>query len=349
MNSESIQEYNSPKILDVRLQFLNVGIVFVIFEDMQKPFEITVLGTSSATPTKDRNPSAQYVRLDKHVFLFDCGEGTQNQLLRNQLKLQKIKYVLISHMHGDHYFGLPGLITSMSLFNRTEPLILIGPKAVWDFLTLVINEGGGALSYEIKFIETNPNVSEELISHDDFSITTVPLKHRIPCTGFVLREKGAIRKINVDACVENGVPVSFYEELKLGKNYLSETGREIENEDLTFDALSLRSFAYLSDTIYDPTLVPFIKNVNLLYHESTFMHDRLSRAEETFHSTAKQAGMIAVQAEVEQLMLGHYSARYDDLLPLLEEAREEHENTILGCEGLKVELKGSYKVRASAY
>ena len=196
---------------------------------MQKPLEITVLGTSSATPTKDRNPSAQYVRLDKHVFLFDCGEGTQNQLLRNQLKLQKVRYVLISHLHGDHYFGLPGLITSMSLFNRTEPLVLIGPKPLQSFLNQILAEGGGELSYEIQFIETNPDVSETLVEHEDFSITTVPLKHRIPCTGFVLREKGAIRKINVDACIENGVPVSFYESLKLGFDYISDSGREIEN------------------------------------------------------------------------------------------------------------------------
>ena len=315
---------------------------------MQKPFEITVLGTSSATPTKDRNPSAQYVRLDKHVFLFDCGEGTQNQLLRNQLKLQKVRYVLISHLHGDHYFGLPGLITSMSLFNRTEPLILIGPKPLQSFLNQILDEGGGALSYEIQFIETHPEVSETLVDHEDFSITTVPLKHRIPCTGFVLREKGAIRKINVDACIENGVPVSFYESLKLGLDYISDSGREIENEILTFDTPSLRSFAYISDTIFDPGIVPYIQGVSLLYHESTFMHDRLARAEETFHTTAKQAGMIAAEAGVEQLMLGHYSARYDDLLPLLEEAKEQHENTILGQEGLKLELKGSLNAQFSA-
>jgi ribonuclease Z len=316
---------------------------------MQKPFEITVLGTSSATPTKDRNPSAQYVRLDKHVFLFDCGEGTQNQLLRNQLKLQKVRYVLISHLHGDHYFGLPGLITSMSLFNRTEPLILIGPKPLQSFLNQILDEGGGALSYEIQFIETHPEVSETLVDHEDFSITTVPLKHRIPCTGFVLREKGAIRKINVDACIENGVPVSFYESLKLGLDYISDSGREIENEILTFDTPSLRSFAYISDTIFDPGIVPYIQGVSLLYHESTFMHDRLARAEETFHTTAKQAGMIAAEAGVEQLMLGHYSARYDDLLPLLEEAKEQHENTILGQEGLKLELKGSLNAQVSAF
>ncbi len=316
---------------------------------MQRPFEITVLGTSSATPTKDRNPSAQYVRLDKHVFLFDCGEGTQNQLLRNQLKLQKVRYVLISHLHGDHYFGLPGLITSMSLFNRTEPLVLIGPKPLQSFLNQILAEGGGDLSYEIQFIETNPDISETLVEHEDFSITTVPLKHRIPCTGFVLREKGAIRKINVDACIENGVPVSFYESLKLGLDYISDSGREIENEIFTFDTPSLRSFAYISDTIFDLGIVPYIQGVNLLYHESTFMHDRLARAEETFHTTAKQAGIIAAEAGVEQLMLGHYSARYDDLLPLLEEAKEQHENTILGQEGLKLELKGSLNAQVSAF
>ena len=316
---------------------------------MQRPFEITVLGTSSATPTKDRNPSAQYVRLDKHVFLFDCGEGTQNQLLRNQLKLQKVRYVLISHLHGDHYFGLPGLITSMSLFNRTEPLVLIGPKPLQSFLNQILAEGGGDLSYEIQFIETNPDISETLVEHEDFSITTVPLKHRIPCTGFVLREKGAIRKINVDACIENGVPVSFYESLKLGLDYISDSGREIENEIFTFDTPSLRSFAYISDTIFDLGIVPYIQGVNLLYHESTFMHDRLARAEETFHTTAKQAGIIAAEAGVEQLMLGHYSARYDDLFPLLEEAKEQHENTILGQEGLKLELKGSLNAQVSAF
>jgi ribonuclease Z len=315
---------------------------------MQRPFEITVLGTSSATPTKDRNPSAQYVRLDKHVFLFDCGEGTQNQLLRNQLKLQKVRYVLISHLHGDHYFGLPGLITSMSLFNRTEPLVLIGPKPLQSFLNQILAEGGGDLSYEIQFIETNPDISETLVEHEDFSITTVPLKHRIPCTGFVLREKGAIRKINVDACIENGVPVSFYESLKLGLSYTSDSGREIENEILTFDTPSLRSFAYISDTIFDIGIVPYIQGISLLYHESTFMHDRLARAEETFHTTAKQAGIIAAEAGVEQLMLGHYSARYDDLLPLLEEAKEQHENTILGQEGLKLELKGSLNAQVTA-
>ncbi len=307
---------------------------------MQKTFDVTVLGTSSATPTKDRNPSAQYVRLDKHVFLFDCSEATQNQLLRGGLKLQKIRYVLITHLHGDHYFGLPGLITSMSLFNRTEPLTLIGPAPLWDFLQNIIKEGGGELSYEIDFKATNPNEVETVLDVADFSITSIPLKHRVACTGFVLREKGPLRKINVDACVEQGVPISQYESLKAGQDFLSETGREVPNDLLTFPAASLRSFAYITDTIYDPGIIPHIQGVNLLYHESTFLHDRLERAIQTFHSTAKQAGMIAAAAEVTTLMLGHYSARYEDLDPLLEEAKGEHEDTILGKEGLTVHILG---------
>ncbi len=314
---------------------------------MQKPFDITVLGTSSATPTKDRNPSAQYVRLDKHVFLFDCGEATQNQLLRSGLKLQKIRYVLITHLHGDHYFGLPGLITSMSLFNRSEPLTLIGPAPLWEFLQNIIKEGGGELSYSIDFIATNPNEVETVLEVPDFSITSIPLRHRVPCTGFVLREKGPLRKINVDACIEQGVPISQYESLKTGIDFYSDSGRQVPNELLTFPAPSLRSFAYITDTIYDPAVIPHIQGVNLLYHESTFLHDRLERAVQTFHSTAKQAGMIAREAGVVTLMLGHYSARYEDLEPLLEEAKREHQNTLLGKEGLKLSLQGVLNVAAS--
>lgn len=305
---------------------------------MQKSFELTVLGTSSATPTKDRNPSAQYVRLDKHVFLFDCGEGTQNQLISRQLKLQKIKYVLITHLHGDHYFGLPGLITSMSLFNRTEPLTLIGPKALKEFLQLIITEGGGALSFHIDFIETNPNQVELVLDHSDFSITSIPLKHRVPCTGFVLKEKGALRKIDVHACESEGVPISFYETLKTGADYVSESGRRVENEMLTFPTFPLRSFAYISDTIYDPSITAHITNVDLLYHEATFLHDRLSRAQETHHTTALQAGMIAEMAEVKQLLLGHFSARYDDLTPLLHEAQQHFQEVVLGFEGLQIQI-----------
>lgn len=303
---------------------------------MQKPFELVVLGTSSATPTRERNPSGQYVRLDKHFFLIDCGEGTQSQINHYQLKLLKLKYVMISHLHGDHYFGLPGLITSMGLFQRTDPLTIIGPAALQDILKPILSEGNAHLNFEINFIVTNPEKHETVLVHDDFEIETVPLKHRIPCTGFVLREKGPTRKIDVDACQKHEVPISFYEQLKYGADWKS-----ISNKELTFPAAPLRSYAYMSDTIYDEGIVEFIHGVDLLYHESTFLHDRLERAKETFHSTAKQAGCIARLAKAQKLMLGHYSARYRELDELLEEAQLEHPQVILGKEGLCIGIESN--------
>jgi ribonuclease Z len=314
---------------------------------VQKPFEVTVLGTSSATPTKDRSPSAQHVRLDKHYFLFDCGEGTQNRLLDCKLKLQKIKYVLITHLHGDHFFGLPGLITSMSLFKRTEDLYIVGPDPLKPILEALIEEGGGSLSYPIHFISSKVTEAKELIDHRDFSIVGIPLQHRIPCTGYVLREKGSLRKIHVEACEEMGVPVSYYESLKQGLDYVTDSGRVVENEMVTFPAPALRSFAYITDTVFDMNIVPYIQGVTLLYHESTFLKEHESRAQETFHSTAEQAGIIANQAKVKQLMLGHYSARYEDISPLLWEAQTQFNTTLLAVEGLRLELSGEPFVSAA--
>jgi ribonuclease Z len=305
----------------------------LVLKNMQKPFEIVVLGTSSATPTRDRNPSGQYVRLDKHHFLFDCGEGTQNQLIRYNLKLQKIRYILITHLHGDHYFGLPGVITSMALFNRTEPLTVVGPVALKPILDQILEVGNSKLPFELTFIPSDESPEGLLIKHPDYEIHTVELQHRIPCRGYILKEKGPERRIDVDQCEERGVPIAFYDRLKFGEDYVSESGTIISNEDLTIPGFKNRSFAYISDTIYDERILPFIKNVDFLYHEATFLHDRLDRAQETFHSTAKQAGIIAKMADVHQLMVGHYSARYTDLTELHEEVKSEFENSHLAIEG----------------
>lgn len=300
---------------------------------MQKPFEITVLGTSSATPTRDRNPSAQYVRLDKHYFLIDCGEATQLQLTKYSLKMQKIKYVLISHLHGDHYFGLPGLITSMALFGRTEPLTLICPEQLKSILDIILTIGDARINFDIHYIFTNPEKAELVYSEADFDIHTIPLKHRIPCTGFVIEEKGPEKRINIDACEELSVPVKQYESIKWGSDYKTEDGRVIPNDALSLAGYKNRKFAYISDTIYDEGIVPHIENVTLLYHEATFLHDRLKRAEETFHTTALQAGLIAKLSNAKNLMIGHYSARYDNLEPLLLEAKKNHLSTYLALEG----------------
>lgn len=300
---------------------------------MQKPFEITVLGTSSATPTRDRNPSAQYVRLDKHYFLIDCGEATQLQLTKYNLRLQKIKYVLISHLHGDHYFGLPGLVTSMALFGRVDPLYIVCPAELKSIMDIILTIGDAHMNFEIRYVFTNPDSAETIINEDDFAIHTVPLKHRIPCTGFVIEEKGPERKINLEACERYEIPVTFYEKLKWGEDFKGHAGIEIANELLTIQGFKNRKFAYISDTIYDETIVPFISDVTLLYHEATFLHDRLQRAQETFHTTALQAGQIAKLANVKNLMIGHYSARYLDLEPLLLEAKKMHLETYLALEG----------------
>ncbi len=302
-------------------------------QNMQKPFEVVVLGTSSATPTRDRNPSAHYVRMDKHFFLIDCGEGTQNQLIKYNLKLQKIKYVLITHLHGDHYFGLPGLITSMGLFNRTEPLIIVGPAELMPLLTKMIDLGGAKIPFSISFLASDNRENDIIIKTPDFEIHTVNLKHRIPCTGYVIKEVGPTRRVDVDACAEQGVPVTFFESLKYGFDFMTNTGRVVPNDMLTRSGYKNRSYAYISDTIYDESIIPFIQGVELLYHEATFLHDRLPRAIETFHSTALQAGSMASMAKVEQLMIGHFSARYNDLTPLVEEAQTMHQNTVLALEG----------------
>lgn len=300
---------------------------------MQKPFEITVLGTSSATPTRDRNPSAQYVRLDKHYFLIDCGEATQLQLTKYNLRLQKIKYVLISHLHGDHYFGLPGLVTSMALFGRVDPLYIVCPAELKSIMDIILTIGDAHMNFEIRYVFTNPDNAETIINEVDFAIHTVPLKHRIPCTGFVIEEKGPERKINLEACERYEIPVTFYEKLKWGEDFKGHAGIEIANELLTIPGFKNRKFAYISDTIYDETIVQYISDVTLLYHEATFLHDRLQRAQETFHTTALQAGQIAKLANVKNLMIGHYSARYLDLEPLLLEAKKMHLETYLALEG----------------
>ena len=311
---------------------------------MYSRFNVTILGNSSATPTKDRAPSSQYLRLGPHNILLDCGEGTQSRIHEYGLKLQKISVVCISHLHGDHFFGLPGLITTMSLFRRVEPLKIIGPKDLENILMSLISAGDSELSFQIEFITTNPEIEEVILEHQDYQIQTIPLKHRIPCTGFLIKEKGPTRRVNVDACREKNIPVSFYESLKFGYDYFPSNELRIPNSEVTWELPKKRSYAYISDTIYDEEIIPLISGVDLLYHEATFMSDREDRAIFTFHSTAKQAGLIAQKAKVGQLLLGHFSARYSDLTPLLEEARCQFEDSDLSLQGetysvLKEELK----------
>ncbi len=272
-------------------------------------------------------------------MLLDCGEGAQRQLSRYGLRVLKISYVFITHLHGDHYFGLPGLITSMALYGRTEPLVIVGPPALGSIMQVLITESDSVLPYQLHYIQTQTESTETVVESDQFKVVSVPLKHRVPCTGFLIQEKGPELKLNVDACVKFKVPVEQYDDIKLGSDYHSPSQGLIANSLLTSPGYKNRTYAYITDTIYDPEyLVPMLKDADLLYHEATFLHERSDRAAETFHCTALQAAQIAKVANVKRLMIGHFSARYVDVQPLLDEAKQVFIDTICAEEGVTVTL-----------
>ena len=298
-------------------------------------FEVTILGSSSATPAYQRNPTSQVMNLHDKMFMIDCGEGTQMQLIRYKVRFHRINHIFISHLHGDHYLGLMGLLSTMHLQGRTAEVHLYAHAALEEIIYLQLRISETQLRFPIVF-HPLPEVGDVvLFEDDDLSVETLPLEHRIPCKGFLFREKLRNRSINTTAAKENDVPVSFYRNLKNGLDYTDASGKVIANALLTFEPRIPRSYAYCSDTIFAEHLIDSIKGVDLLYHESTFLNDLRERAIETYHTTARQAGMIAARANVKQLLLGHFSARYRDLEPFLNEARTEFENTSLALEGEK--------------
>lgn len=295
------------------------------------PFEVTVLGSSSATPTSSRNPTAQVVNLHERFFLLDCGEATQIQIRRFKVKIQRIDHVFISHLHGDHYLGLPGLLGTMHLLGREKELHIYSPPGLKEIIDTNHYHSKTFLKYELIFhvIEGKTKVFED----DKLSVETIPMNHRIPCYGFLFREKQLPRNIIKEKLEEYSIPVQEIQKIKEGNDFISPDGKVIPNSELTTNPPSPRSYAYCSDTLYNESFIDQIKNVNLLYHEATFAEDMANRAVETFHSTAKQAGAIAQKANVMQLIIGHYSARYRELDVLLKETKDIFDNTVLAIEG----------------
>jgi ribonuclease Z len=271
--------------------------------------------------------------------MIDCGEGTQIQLIRYKIKYQRINHIFISHLHGDHYFGLVGFLSTMHLQGRNTPLNIHGPHELLQILQLQLNNNGNRLNYEIIFHSLDQTNSQVIFEDKEMMVETIILNHRIPCTGFLFKEKERPRKLIRDKVIEYDFPISAFHELKDGKDYVDENGKVYKNEDFTTSARAPRTYAYCSDTIYNEAMLPQIENVDLLYHESTFMHDSILRAEETFHTTSLQAGIIASKAKVGKLIIGHFSARYRDLEPLLAEARSQFENTFLATEGEKFRVE----------
>jgi len=301
-------------------------------------FNVTILGSSSALPTPTRNLSAQLVNISESYMLIDCGEGTQMQLRKGKLKYQRIEHIFISHMHGDHYFGLIGLLSTMHMLGRTNELHIYAPAELKQVIDVQLKASEAGFRYRVHYHPHTYESGQILFEDDKFSVASIALDHRIPCCGFLFLEKEKPLKIVEAAIKQYEIPVVDRKGIKQGNDFTMENGKVIKNELITTPPAPPRSYAYCSDTAYNENIIDQIRGVDLLYHEATFMEDKLDRAKETYHSTAIQAATIAKKAGVKKLMLGHYSVRYKDLDPLLKEAQTVFPNTILANDGQQYEI-----------
>jgi ribonuclease Z len=301
-------------------------------------FNLTILGTGSATPVLTRNPTAHYLQIEQEGYLIDCGEGTQNQLLRYKIRPSRLKYIFITHLHGDHYFGLIGLISTLNMHRRTEDLWVFGPKGLAEIITIQLKYSDAWLNFKLHFIETDTKKSYQLYENEHITVTTIPLIHRVECCGFLFREKAHKHKI-VKETMPSDLTVEQIKRLKDGKNVMNEDGsKKYDYQDYTIPSIKSKSFAFCSDTLFHEPIIEIIKDVDVLYHEATFLSDLEIRAFQTNHTTAKQAGQIARKANVGKLLIGHFSSRYKDLSPLLEEVKNEFPNSALAEEGMFFEI-----------
>ena len=294
-----------------------------------EPFRVHILGCGSALPTLHHNASAQVVEIRGKLFLVDCGEGTQVQLRRSRLRFTKISAVFITHLHGDHCFGLIGMLSTFGLLGRTARLAIYAPAALEDMLKQQMQLFCHDFDYEVDFHAVD--TSQQQVIYEDRSLTveSIPLEHRMPCCGYLFREKPSMPHIRRDMIDFYQIPTSQINNIKVGADWTTPDGEVVKNERLVEPADPTRSYAYCSDTRYIPTLPSRIKGVSTLYHESTYGEDNLLMAQKYYHSTARQAALVAREAGVGQLLLGHYSSRYEDEQVLLREAREVFENTHL--------------------
>lgn len=295
-------------------------------------FRLTILGSNSALPAYGRNHTAQVLEVGKFTFLIDCGEGTQVRLASNKFKQHKVDHIFISHLHGDHYLGLVGLLSTMHLYKRTKDLHIYAPQGLQDILITQFKYSNTQLNYKIKFTTLNTNGSQVLIDNNSLSVKTIPLDHRITCLGFLFEEKEKPFRINKEK-LPKGLTLVNIGRIKKGEDALDENGKVIfKNKELTLPPKKARSYAYCSDTRYNEKLLQHIAGVDLLYHEATFLNENELRASNTFHSTAEQAGTMAEKAKAGQLIIGHFSARYKDISPFLDEAQKVFPNTSLAIE-----------------
>ena len=300
--------------------------------------KLTILGCYAATPRTFTNPTSQVLEIKNRLFLIDCAEGTQVELRRNKIRFSKIEHIFISHLHGDHFYGLIGLISSFTLLNRTADLHVYGPKGIKEIILLQLRLANSYTGYNLYFHELTSASSELIYEDDKITVTTIPLKHRVYTNGYLFREKVGLRKLNAAAAQQFNIDKLYYRNIALGKDIVLDNGAVIPNTALTFDPQPPKSYAFCSDTLYNEDMLALIRDVDVLYHESTFLESESELATKTMHSTAVQAARIAKLAGVKKLVLGHYSTRYDDIEKFREEALTEFENVLLSDDGLTFEL-----------
>lgn len=295
-------------------------------------FAVTILGNNSALPAYDRHPSAQIVTINDQLILIDCGEGTQMQLSRYKIRRGKLNHIFISHLHGDHYFGLIGLISSMALLNREQPLHLFAPPGLEEIISLQLKVASTTLPYELVFHPLNEE--EVILDTPKFSVEAFHTQHRIPCWGFLIKEKKLPRKLDKEKAINFDIPAAFYPSLKMGYDYTAKDGSVVYNEQVTIPNSPAKSYAYCADTIYDERLIEIAKNVTMIYHEATYLNGMEERAAARFHSTTSQAATIAMNANAGGLLLGHFSSKFEELHDYLKEAIEVFPKTQLAIEGV---------------
>lgn len=295
--------------------------------------KLTILGCYAATPRTFTNPTSQVLEISNHLFLIDCGEGTQVELRRNKIKFSRIKHIFISHLHGDHCFGLVGLISTFRLLNRESELHVYGPKGIKEIITLQLKLSKSWTNYPLFFHELNSKEPELLFEDEKVTVETIPLNHRIYTNGFLFKEKPGPRKLLINEIMKYNIDVSLYQSVKMGKDVESNDGEIIPNHLVTGPPEKPMSYAFCSDTAYYPEMIAQISNTTVLYHESTFLEANKELAAPTKHSTAIQAALIAKEAKVEKLILGHYSTRYPSIQLFKEEALTTFPNVELADDG----------------
>ena len=300
--------------------------------------KLTIVGCHSASPRYDANPTAQILEVKGHLFLIDCGEGTQVQLRKFKIKFARIKHIFISHLHGDHFFGLVGLISTFKLLGRDASLHIYGPKGIKQAILLQLKLGKTYTNFELYFHELESNQPELLFEDAVLSITTIPLKHRVYTNGFLFQQKPGERILNIQKAKELDIDPSYYQKIKQGFDVPDSKGDMVSNAAITLDPSPPKSYAYCSDTSYCEEIVPQILNTTLLYHEATFLQQHAALALKTMHSTAQQAALIAKKAAVGSLLLGHYSGRYNDYKEFKNQAQEIFSATKLAQDGKVFEI-----------